>query len=150
MPRTAATLVFALVLLASIAGCDRPLVLLPGGTLEGQTVSVPDSWEFTDTVKTVQLETNPEDPYSVNIWVIALDEHLYVHAGANRAAWVEHLEANPHARLRVDDSIYELSASRVKAQEEFDRFSDAYEHKYDRRPRNEDVTAAYLFRLGKR
>ena len=150
MPRTAATLLLALLLLAPIAGCDRPLVLLPGKTLEGQTAPVPESWEFTDTVKTVQLETNPEDPYSVNIWVIALGEHLYVHAGANRAAWVEHMEADPRARLRVDDSIYELTATRVTAQEEFDRFSDAYEHKYGRRPRNENVTEAYLFRLGAR
>ena len=88
----------------------------------------------------------PADPYSVNIWV-ALGEHLYVHAGANRSAWVENLEADPHARLRADGKIYELSAARVADQAEFDRFSDAYEKKYGRRPRNESVAEAYLFRL---
>jgi len=98
-------------------------------------------------VDTVQLETKPADPYSVNIWVIALDPNLYVHAGANRATWVEHMEAEPKVRLRVDESTYEVAASRVEGQDEFDRFSEAYEKKYGRRPRNENVKEAYLFRL---
>jgi len=139
-----------LMLTASIAGCGGPFVLLPGGTLEGSTVATPDDWSFTDAVDTVQLETRPADPYSVNIWVIAIGETLYVHAGANRSKWVENMEADPNVRLRQNDSIYELVASRVDAQEEFDRFSDAYEQKYGRRPRNENVAEAYLFRLAAR
>lgn len=140
----------ALALAAAIAGCNRPFALLPGGALQGETVATPDSWSFTDAVSTVQLETRPADPYSVNIWVIALDEDLYVHAGANRAAWVGNIEADPRVRLGVNESVYELTASRVEGQDEFDRFSDAYERKYDRRPRNESVSEAYLFRLSPR
>lgn len=140
-------LLLAVLLTAPIAGCRGPFLLLPGGALEGTRAPTPQSWSFTDEIDTVQLETRPADPYSVNIWVIALDGSLYVHAGANRAAWVEHIEADPNVRLRVDESIYELAASRVEAQEEFDRFSDAYEAKYGRRPRNESVVEAYLFRL---
>lgn len=140
----------AMLLIVPNAGCSGPVVLLPGKALEGPTVAAPDDWSFTDAVKTVQLETAPADPYSVNIWVIAMGEHLYVHAGANRSKWVENLEADPNVRLRVDDSIYELTASRVGAQDEFDRFSDAYERKYGRRPRNENVGEAYLFRLAAR
>ena len=60
------------------------------------------------------------------------------------------MEEDPNVRLRVNESIYELAASRVNSQEEFDRFSDAYEQKYGRRPRNESVVEAYLFRLGAR
>jgi hypothetical protein len=144
----AKTLLFvAFALAASVGGCGGPCLLLPGGALEGPTVPAPDGWSFTDEVGTVQLETRPPDPYSVNVWVIALGGNLYVHAGANRSRWVENMEADPDVRLRVNDSIYELTASRVKGQEEFDRFSDAYEKKYGRRPRNENVTEAYLFRL---
>jgi len=76
--------------------------------------------------------------------------YAYVHACANRSEWVEHLEADPNARLRVEGSIYELTAARVEARDEFDRFSDGYEEKYGRRPRNENVDEAYLFRLGAR
>ena len=137
----------ALLLIAPLASCGGPFVLLPGGALEGAATELPASWAFTDDVSTVQLETRPEDPYSVNIWLIALGADLYVHAGANRSAWVEHIEADPNVRLRVGEAIYELAAARVESQDEFDRFSDAYEHKYGRRPRNEDVTEAYLFRL---
>lgn len=136
-----------LVLAVCAAGCGGPFVLLPGGSLEGRTAPAPESWAFTDEVDTIQLETNPADPYSVNIWVIAMGDSLYVHAGANRAEWVANMEADPEVRLRVDDTIYELAAARVENQDEFDRFSDAYEEKYGRRPRNENVEEAYLFRL---
>jgi hypothetical protein len=141
-------LVIACVMAAT--GCGRPFVLLPGGALEGTPAAVPDSWSFTDAVKTVQLETNPAEPYSVNIWATAVGEQIYVHAGANRSTWVEYIEADPNVRLRVNESIYELVASRVQDPAEFERFSAAYEKKYGNRPRNENVAEAYLFRLGAR
>jgi hypothetical protein len=147
---TRRALFLAVILAAPIAGCGGPFVLLPGGALEGPTAATPESWSFTDEVSTVQLETLPADPYSVNIWVIAMGENLYVHAGANRSTWVENIETDPNVRLGVNDSIYELEASRVDDQAEFDRFSDAYDVKYGRRPRNENVAEAYLFRLGAR
>jgi hypothetical protein len=143
-------LLVVLVLAASVAGCDGPFVILPGGALEGSTAAAPDSWSFTQEVGTVQLETRPDDPYSVNVWVIALGDDLYVHAGDNRTRWVENMERDPSVRLRIDASIYELLAARVEDQEEFDRFSDAYEQKYGRRPGNENVAEAYLFRLSAR
>ncbi len=130
--------------------CSKPFVLFPGGELDGTPAAIPESWAFTDEVDTIQLETGGDDPYSVNIWVIALGENLYVHAGASRATWVENMEANPDVRLQVDESIYELASTRVETQEEFDRFSDAYDVKYGRRPRNGNVDEAYLFRLAPR
>lgn len=137
-------------LLAGLLACNDPFLLAPGGALEGQMAEPPADWSFTDDVDTIQLETNPEAPYSVNLWVVALDDRLYVHAGASRSTWVEHLEADPRARLKVNDAIYELVASRVETQERFDRFSDAYEAKYGNRPRNENVAEAYLFELAPR
>ncbi len=129
-----------------VTGCG-PFLLLPGGKLDGRAAAAPSDWSFTDEVNTVQLETRPEDPYSVNIWAVGMGPLLYVHAGANRSRWVEHLEANPDVRVRVEDRLYELRASRVDGQQEFTRFSDAYEAKYGSRPRNENVAEAYLFRL---
>jgi hypothetical protein len=137
----------ALVLVALAAGCGGPFLVLPGGKLEGTMAAAPDDWSFIHEVNTVQLETRPGDPYSVNIWAVGLGSRVYVHAGANRSTWVEHMAADPSVRLQVEDLIYELEATRVKSQDEFDRFSDAYEKKYGSRPRNEDVAEAYLFRL---
>lgn len=150
MTSTTPALFLALLLAAPLVACGGPFVLLPGGALDGETVPAPDDWSFTDAVDTVQLETRAADPYSVNLWVIALGPALYVHAGASRSEWVENMEADPNVRLRVNDSIYRLTASRVENQAEFDRFSDAYEKKYGSRPRNGSVTEAYLFRLAAR
>ncbi len=141
--------ILALAALA-LAACAEPFVLLPGGALEGATVPAPESWSFTDDIQTMQLETLPADPYSVNIWVTAVGPSLYVHAGTSRSRWVVNMDSDPEVRLRVNESIYELAASRVEGQDEFDRFSDAYEQKYGRRPRNENVAEAYLFRLDPR
>lgn len=129
-----------------ILGCG-PLLLLPGGKLDGEQTTAPSDWSFSDEVNTVQLETRPEDPYSVNIWAVGMGPLLYVHAGANRSSWVEHMEANSDVRVRIEDELYELRASRVEGPDEFKRFSDAYEQKYGSRPRNENVAEAYLFRL---
>ena len=95
----------------------------------------------------IQLETNSQAPYSVKLWIIGDGPNLYVHAGANRATWVEHMEVDPSVRVLIDGALYELRAQRVTTQTEFDAFSDLYEVKYGRRPRNENVGEAYLFRL---
>jgi len=136
--------------LAVVFGCSAPLGFFSGGALEGATVAAPSDWAFSDEIDTVQLETQPDEPYSVNIWVVALDEHLYVHAGANRATWVGHMEADPRVRMQLNDSVYELVAARVTEQAEFDRFSSVYERKYGNPPRNGSVREAYLFRLAAR
>lgn len=128
-------------------GCGGPFLLFPGGALEGTATAVPTDWSFTDEISTIQIETNPSDPYSVNIWVVALDSSLYLHAGANRAAWVEHLESDPSLRARIDGSIYDLLAARVTEEGEFARFANAYESKYGSRPRNENLSEIYLLRL---
>ncbi len=133
-----------------VLACGGPVLLLPGGELHGPPAAVPGDWTAALAPDTVQLETRPGDPYSVNIWAIGLGPHAYVHAGASRSTWVEHMEADPNVRLRVDGTIYELHATRVASQAVFDCFSDAYAVKYGRRPRNEDVSEAYLFRLDPR
>ena len=142
-----ATLLFVVGL---VVGCGGPFLLLPGGVLEGTTLATPSDWAFTDAVSTVQVETRPEDPYSINIWAVALDESLYLHAGGNRTAWVEILEVNPLVRVAVEGSIYELAAVRVEEKDEFARFADAYETKYGTRPRNEKIEEIYVYRLSGR
>jgi hypothetical protein len=133
-----------------LVGCAGPFFLIPGGALEGPVVETPAEWGFSDAVSTVQVETRPEDPYSVNVWAAALDEYLYLHAGDNRTEWVEHLEVNPFIRVAMDGSIYELTAVRVVGAAEFGRFAEAYEMKYGFRPRNENIGEIYVYRLGPR
>ena len=145
--RTRNAIFIALLLSAIVGGCKGPLVLLPGGALEGAVVPAPADWSFTDEIEVVQLETNPSEPYSVNIWVIAVDGSLYVHSGTNHATWIENMETDPRVRLQVEDSIYELVASRVQTQAEFDRFITTYVKKYENPPRNPLIGDVYLYRL---
>jgi hypothetical protein len=148
MPRSASiTLSFVLTILV---GCSGPFLLLPGGELEGPVAETPDDWGFTDEVSTVQVETRPEDPYSINIWAVALGDSLYLHAGANRTAWVDNLEQDPRARVAIEGTLYEVSASRVEDPEEFLRFAQVYEEKYGSRPRNENIAEIFVYRLGAR
>ena len=142
--------VLVVMVLVLAAGCSQPLLMLPGGALEGRVVPLPADWSTLAAIKTIQIETQPDDPYSVHLWIVTIDDVPYIHAGANRATWVEHLEVDPRLRLRVGEELYELAGARVSAADEFARFADAYEAKYDRRPRNENVAEAYLYRLSAR
>lgn len=124
-----------------------PTFLFPGGALNGTSATPPEDWAWTDEVSTIQLETRPEDPYSVNIWAVGIDQKLYVHAGANRSTWVENMQVDSSVRVLINEELYELEAFRVEDQAEFDVFAIAYETKYGSRPRNENVDEAYLFYL---
>jgi hypothetical protein len=128
-----------------LSGCD--LIPFSSGELSGNLTAPPADWTEVASKEVIELETNPAEPYSVKLWIIGIGPDLYVHAGANRAAWVEHIEQDASVRLRIDESLYELRAVRVESQEEFGEFAVVYAEKYGNRPRNENVDEAYLFRL---
>ena len=140
----------ALAALALLLGGWGPFLIFPGSELDGTQAAAPASWQFTDAIDTIQLETRANDPYSVNIWITRVNGSVYVHAGANRASWVEHIEADPDVRIKAGEQIFPLHAERVRDAAEFARFADAYEKKCNRRPRNENVAEVYLFRLSPR
>ncbi len=122
-------------------------MMMPGGALAGSQTPVPADWTGADVPDIVEFETNRKDPYSVKIWAVPLGPHLYIHAGDNRARWVDHIEADPSVRLLVKDRLYDMTAERVTDAAEFATFSEAYEIRYGRRPGNENIAEVYLFRL---
>lgn len=134
-------------LVATLLAACGPLLTLPGGALEGAVSAAPDDWAFSADVDTVQLETRPSDPYTVNVWLVGIGRSAYVHAGANHADWAQHIEADPRVRVQVGEHVFALQATRVTSQAEFDTFSNAYEKKYGMRPRNERANEVWLFRL---
>ena len=70
-----------LLLVFTASGCNGPLLVLPGGRLEGEVKPSPSDWSFAGDYGTVQLETRPEEPYSVNIAFTVIEGSLYVKAG---------------------------------------------------------------------
>jgi hypothetical protein len=125
--------------------------MLPGGALSGTVEPAPADWSFTDAVEIVQLETRPDDPYSVNIWGVAARGAFYVASGRGEEnAWAKHLLEDPRVRLRVNDSLYELQAARTDDPAERDAFLEAAHKKYDFEVDEEQQSKAILFRLDPR
>tara|TARA_A100001388_G_scaffold69749_1_gene49391 strand:- start:4734 stop:5273 length:540 start_codon:yes stop_codon:yes gene_type:complete len=128
-------------------GCSEALPIA-GGALEGQVTAIPGAWGPVARDEIIQLETNgPDGPYSVNLWTVEIDGNLHVFAGDNYATWVEHIESNDAVRLQSEGAVFELRAERIRAPQHFERFAEAWEQKYGRRPMNESVEETYLFHL---
>ena len=129
--RTAPVSLFLSVLLSSAAlfGCG-PTLVFPGGALDGTLRKPPSGWDFAIGIQTIQLETHPDDPYSVNIGCAVTGDALYISAGDNRARWVDHIEVDPRVRVRIDDALYEMRAMRVQDRDELGAFGKAWTAKY--------------------
>jgi hypothetical protein len=146
----------ALVLL--VGGCG-PLGPISGGALRGtlQTSPVPD-WSFTAGHETVQLETNPDDPYSVNTWCVGVAERLYVPTSMIRGPrspaereWVQHATRDPRVRIRIGGALYERQAVRVTDSAEYEAARAALASKYELAPGDLDPEREiWIFRLDPR
>jgi hypothetical protein len=133
-----------------LVGCD-PIVMIPGGQLSGEVASAPDDWRFTNATDTFQLETRPADPYSVNVWAVAVEDSIYVAAGSGmETTWAQHIASDDRVRLRIGETIYELRASEDSAEETRNAFLAAVKKKYDYDSDDEDENKALLFRLDPR
>lgn len=98
-----------LCLLALAAGCGGPVLVFPGGALSGEVVEEPVAdWSFADDTF-VDLETRPDDPYSVELNYELRDGELYVDPAEGRA-WLDHIRADPRVRVRFDGKVYRASA----------------------------------------
>lgn len=137
--------VFVFVLGACV-GCG-PLVMVPGGELSGSLKAIPADWSFSDAIETVQLETRPADPYSVNVWGVGLGSLFYVAAGDAESRWALHIAEDPNVRLKLGDDLYELHATHTTDASELDAFLAALKQKYDFEPEPDQRDEATLFRL---
>ena len=134
-----------LLLTLSLAACSEPFIGIPGGELQGTLTKAPASWgEVPDTV---QLETRPSDPYSINIWAVSILGNLYV-ATTGDANWLAFIAADPRVRLRIDGKLYELLATRTTNAAEMAAVAEAYAAKYDYSSMKDgDLSEVRLFRL---
>jgi hypothetical protein len=133
-----------------VSACDDPFILAAGGELSGTVTAVPDRWQLDEDSAVAQLETRPEDPYSINFTYVQLDGRFYVYAGDTRTNWVKHIEQSPLVRVRVQDLIYPALAVRVTSDDELLAFAAVWANlsAFQRDPMNfEEV---WLYRLENR
>jgi len=134
-------------LLLGALACGGPVFVFPGGALDGDVKPTPASWAFAADTGTIQLETRPDEPYSVNIACVVMGDQLYVSAGDNYAQWVENMEADPRVRARIEGSVYELRAVRVTDEGEMKAFGAAWTEKISFGRDPSKLEEAFVFRL---
>jgi hypothetical protein len=117
--------------LAAATACG-PTFFMHGGRLDGESVAAPvDDWSFTDSVRRIQVETNPNDPYSVNAWCVAQGPHLWITAGGGEGStWGKNLLDDARLRIRVQQKLYERRAVRVSDPGEIALVRGLYAAKY--------------------
>jgi hypothetical protein len=120
-----ARLLATLSLLVGI-GCSGPFLVMSGGELDGEVQPAPSDWSFAGDYGTIQFETRPEEPYSVNIAYTIMDGNLYINAGDTETQWVKNMNASPLVRLRMDGVLYDLRADRITEQGEVAAFAKAW------------------------
>jgi hypothetical protein len=111
----------ALALACGVVSCGGPVLILPGGELAGDVVSEPvEDWSFASP-GVLDLETRPEDPYSVSINFIVREGAIYIDPAEGRR-WLEHIREDPRVRIRLDGKIYPLRAVLVGGPGEIEGF----------------------------
>ena len=128
-----------------LTSCSDPFIVIPGGQLAGQVSPAPDLWR--NVPDTIQVESNPPDPYSINIWGVGIGSDLYIATSADGTTWSRYLENDPAVRVRIDNAIFELSAVLVTEPIERKRVLDAYVEKYDEDAGDSFVTDGLILRL---
>ena len=147
---TGLRLFLAMIAMLVATGCE-PTFVFAGGELAGTERPMPTDWGFTEDVDTVQIETRPIDPYSVNVWGVGVNRNFYVAASdAGEAEWARAIEAEPRVRLRVGDDIYPLLAKRTEDPQELAVVTDAYIDKYGGERDRSFIRHAWVFRLDSR
>ena len=116
-----------------LLACGGPILVIPGGALAGTVVSQPvGDWSFV-TDRFVDLETRPEDPYSVELNYVVREGKLYIDPAEGRT-WLEHIRSNPLVRVRFGDKLYPLEAVLVGKPGELDGFdADRFIYRLDPR-----------------
>lgn len=149
------SILFALLLVLS-SGCG-PIGPFSGSALRGDVhEGPPASWEAVGAIETVQLETSPADPHSINIWCAEMEGGLYIATslilGADEPlerAWVKNVQADPRVRLRADGVVYLLRARRIEEEPErteaWKRLIAKYEVEVD-----DHAKSAWIYRLESR
>lgn len=136
--------------LVCLAGCSEPFIVFAGGELSGEERTPPDDWSELHDEETFQLETRPDDPYSINIWAVGIGDDAYIGTGPGGTNWSEHIMRDPRVRLRVEDTVYPLLAQPVEDVTERRRVAQAYAEKYGMDRDQNWLEDALVFRLDRR
>ena len=91
-----------------------PIGPVPGFFIGGAATAAPAQWQDTSALHEVRLRVGGGVPRVVIIWVVQVDNELYV-VGANDSGWVSKLGDGGAVSLRIEGATYELNATRLSS-----------------------------------
>jgi hypothetical protein len=139
--------ILLLACLVAASSCNGPFFTFPGGALDGESAATPADWSAMGESGMAQLETNPADPYSVNLVYTIVDGALYVNAGDTETRWVQNIQSTPTVRLRIDGTLYDLRAERVDNRDTIAAFAKAWTSQSTFRRDPTGLDEVWLYRL---
>lgn len=110
--------------LASLALVSAgPCGPIPGGALDGTLVTQPVAdWTFVDDVPRCAVEVRVDDPHSVTVNCMSMDERLYVSCSiCESKRWSGWAVSMPEGRIAIGERVYPVSFRRVLDDRELDR-----------------------------
>ena len=118
---------------AALLGCGGPFLVFPGLELSGEVVTEPvEDWSFVTSVF-LDLETRPDDPYSVELNYFVKNGGLYIDPSEGRR-WLDYIRDDPRVRARFGNKIYPLQAVLVEDPVELEGFDpDRFIYRLDAR-----------------
>lgn len=114
----------SMLLLMLLVGCDGPFWQFPGGALSGAEHSLAAAAVPAEG-GVLQLETDPTDPYSVNVGFRTIKGAIYIDPAPERG-WYKRIDANPAVRIRLegDTKVYLATAVVVTTAEILAEYED--------------------------
>ena len=103
-------LVFVIVIVLAVVA---PIGPLPGFFIGGNETATPSRWMDTSETHEIKLKVPGVLPRVVIIWVVEHEQALYV-VGSSDSGWVRMLGDGGDVKMRLDDDLYSLAATRVR------------------------------------
>lgn len=134
-------------------GCSNPIGPFSGGRLSGEETAWPPDWAAVSNQAEAELETRPDDPYSVNIWFVVVADDAYLSSSLlygthepEEREWVRNVDTDPRVRFRVGGIVYPARAEAIEDPDQKALVLDAFRVKYPQLERERE-NAARVFRL---
>ncbi len=113
MPRWLNYLLLSLGAAGIILAIAAPIGPMPGFRIGGDAAEPPDSWRGAELPDNILFGTyDGLFPYVVTIWVVESGGNLYV-VGDPASTWVEKATSSGDVRVRINDSVYDMQATRL-------------------------------------
>jgi hypothetical protein len=132
-------------------GCE-PQDTRPGMWLSGtQATELVGDWHFVGEVDEIFVETRTVYGlrHSTTIWCVELEGRLYIGSyDEDVKFWERNVARNPNARLRIEDTIYDVTVTPLAADALSRKLDERYASKYDMvEVFGEDVPAWRYYRV---